>query len=97
MIGLTVSRPPSVGDGRSTKPRRRYRAIEWIELAIPSVRKGFGKKPFERLGNAHERRLGWCAVPVTGSQVPSRDFAIQRVQSLHSGIGSLERYPTHAE
>jgi AcrR family transcriptional regulator len=61
MIRLTVSRPPSAG-GR--EPRRGYRRIEWIELALAPVRKKLGKKRFERLVSALTVCLGIDALIV---------------------------------
>ena len=63
MIRLTVSRPPSADADRS-EPRRGYRRIEWIELALAPVRKELGKKRFERLVSALTVCLGIDALIV---------------------------------
>jgi len=64
MIRLTVSRPPSAGDAGGREPRRGYRRIEWIELALAPVRKKLGKKRFERLVSALTVCLGIDALIV---------------------------------
>jgi AcrR family transcriptional regulator len=64
MIRLTVSRPPSAGDADGSEPRRGYRRIEWIELALAPVRKELGKKRFERLVSALTVCLGIDALIV---------------------------------
>jgi len=64
MIRLTVSRQPSTDDGGVTEPRRGYRRIEWIELALAPVRKELGKKRFERLVSALTVCLGIDALIV---------------------------------
>ena len=64
MIRLTVSRPPSVSDVDRSEPRRGYRRIEWIELALAPVRKELGKKRFERLVSALTVCLGIDALIV---------------------------------
>ena len=64
MIRLTVSRPPSAGNADASEPRRGYRRIEWIELALAPVRKELGKKRFERLVSALTVCLGIDALIV---------------------------------
>jgi AcrR family transcriptional regulator len=64
MIRLTVSRPPSADDTSGGEPRRGYRRIEWIELALAPVRKELGKKRYERLVSALTVCLGIDALIV---------------------------------
>ncbi len=64
MIRLTVTRPPSTDQDGRTEPRRGYRRIEWIELALAPVRKELGKKRFERLVSALTVCLGIDALIV---------------------------------
>jgi len=64
MIRLTVSRAPSTDEGDRAEPKRGYRRIEWIELALAPVRKELGKKRFERLISALAVCLGIDALIV---------------------------------
>jgi AcrR family transcriptional regulator len=64
MIRLTVSRTPSGEATESTTPRRGYRRIDWIELALEPVRKKLGKRRFERLVSALTVCLGIDALIV---------------------------------
>jgi AcrR family transcriptional regulator len=64
MIRLTVSRPPPTDQTHPAEPRRGYRRIEWIELALAPVRKQLGKKRFERLVSALTVCLGIDALIV---------------------------------
>lgn len=64
MIRLTVSRPPSTDPAGRAEPKRGYRRIDWIELALEPVRKQLGKKRFERLVTALTVSLGIDALIV---------------------------------
>lgn len=52
MIRLTVSTPAARDSGDRATPKRGYRRIEWIELALAPVRKSLGKRRHERLVSA---------------------------------------------
>ncbi|HEY5087007.1 MAG TPA: helix-turn-helix domain-containing protein [Gemmatimonadaceae bacterium] len=64
MIRLTVSRPSPTAPTERAEPRRGYRRIDWIELALEPVRKQLGKKCFERLVTALTVCLGIDALIV---------------------------------
>jgi AcrR family transcriptional regulator len=51
MIRLTVS-TPAASSGNSEMPKRGYRRIEWIALAIAPVRQKLGRRRYERLVSA---------------------------------------------
>jgi AcrR family transcriptional regulator len=52
MIRLTISTPAAPDSGDRATPKRGYRRIEWIELALKPVRKSLGKRRYERLVSA---------------------------------------------
>jgi AcrR family transcriptional regulator len=52
MIRLTISAPATPESGDRSTPRRGYRRIEWIALALAPVRKSLGKRRYERLVSA---------------------------------------------
>lgn len=52
MIRLTISTPAAPDAGDRATPKRGYRRIEWIELALEPVRKSLGKRRYERLVSA---------------------------------------------
>lgn len=52
MIRLTVSTPGAPASDDSGVPKRGYRRIEWIALALAPVRKKLGKRRYERLVSA---------------------------------------------
>ena len=52
MTRLTVSTPGKPAPGDRSTPKRGYRRIEWIELALAPVRKSLGKRRYERLVSA---------------------------------------------
>jgi AcrR family transcriptional regulator len=64
MIRLTVSRSSSTDGAADNQPKRGYRRIEWIELALAPVRKELGKKRYERLVSALTVCLGIDALIV---------------------------------
>ena len=64
MIRLTVSRPSSTDEAGHSEPKRGYRRIEWIELALAPIRKDLGKKRYERLVSALTVCLGIDALIV---------------------------------
>jgi AcrR family transcriptional regulator len=57
MIRLTVSGAHAPADRRSV-PKRGYRRIEWIALALAPVRKKLGKRRYERLVSALATCMG---------------------------------------
>jgi AcrR family transcriptional regulator len=65
-LGRTIIRhtidagPREDGDG----PRRGYRRVEWIELALEPVRGQLGPKRFEQLVSALTLTIGWEAMIV---------------------------------
>lgn len=65
-LGRTIIRhtieaaPREDGDG----PRRGYRRVEWIELALEPIRGQVGPKSFERLVSALTLAIGWEAMIV---------------------------------
>lgn len=64
MIRLTISNTtPRDSDEQST-PRRGYRRIEWIELALEPVKKRLGKRRFKQLVSALATCLGIDALIV---------------------------------
>lgn len=52
MIRLTVSTPAASSFGNSEMPKRGYRRIEWIALALAPVKQKLGKRRYERLVSA---------------------------------------------
>ena len=52
MIRLTVSQPPGASSARPQTPKRGYRRIEWIALALAPVKKKLGPRRHERLVSA---------------------------------------------
>ena len=52
MIRLTVSQPPGTSSARAQTPKRGYRRIEWIALALAPVKKKLGPRKYERLVSA---------------------------------------------
>lgn len=52
MIRLTVSAAPTAPAGTGATPKRGYRRIEWIALALAPVKKKLGKRRYERLISA---------------------------------------------
>lgn len=52
MIRLTVSAPAQDAPGDKSLPKRGYRRIEWIALALAPVKKTLGKRRYERLVSA---------------------------------------------
>lgn len=64
MIRLTVSAPPHTDQTGRAAPRRGYRRVEWIELALEPIRKELGKKRFDRLVTALTVCLGIDALIV---------------------------------
>jgi AcrR family transcriptional regulator len=67
MIRLTVAQPSSADAAERAEraePRRGYRRIDWIELALEPVRKQLGRKRFDRLVSALTVCLGIDALVV---------------------------------
>jgi AcrR family transcriptional regulator len=52
MIRLTVSQPSGASSARPQTPKRGYRRIEWIALALAPVKKKLGPRRYERLVSA---------------------------------------------
>jgi AcrR family transcriptional regulator len=52
LIRLTVSTPAAESSGDAPIPKRGYRRIEWIVLALEPLRKQVGKRRYERLVSA---------------------------------------------
>ncbi len=52
MIRLTVSSPTTSSSGEASIPKRGYRRIEWIALALEPVTQTLGKRRYERLVSA---------------------------------------------
>lgn len=52
MIRLTVSTPAASSSGDPAVPKRGYRRVEWIALALAPARKKLGKRRYERLVSA---------------------------------------------
>jgi AcrR family transcriptional regulator len=51
-------------DDTSPQPRRGYRRVEWIELALEPARAQLGEDEFERLVSAFTLLIGWEALIV---------------------------------
>ncbi len=58
MIRLTVTAPAAPSGADATVPKRGYRRIEWIALALAPVKKKLGKKRYERLVSALATCMG---------------------------------------
>ncbi|MDQ2930272.1 MAG: TetR/AcrR family transcriptional regulator [Gemmatimonadota bacterium] len=58
MIRLTVSVPAARSAADASIPKRGYRRIEWIALALAPVKKKLGKKRYERLVSALATCMG---------------------------------------
>jgi hypothetical protein len=52
MIRLTISAPAEAASEDRSVPKRGYRRIEWIELALEPVRTSLGKRRYDRLVSA---------------------------------------------
>jgi AcrR family transcriptional regulator len=64
MIRLTVTNPPANEGGERSVPRRGYRRVDWIELALEPVRKQLGTRRFRKLVAALSTCLGIDALIV---------------------------------
>ena len=58
MIRLTISTPTGATSGDHSLPKRGYRRIEWIALALAPVKRKLGKRRYERLVSALAMCMG---------------------------------------
>ena len=66
-LGRTIIRHTigtRAADDASPEPRRGYRRVEWIELALEPARAQLGEDKFERLVSAFTLLIGWEALIV---------------------------------
>jgi AcrR family transcriptional regulator len=97
MIRLTVSAPAAPRSGDRSTPKRGYRRIEWIALALAPVRKSLGKRRYERLVSAIAMCVGIEALIVLRdlrglSEREAEDVSRWAAATLlHASLGEASR------